>query len=182
MKKNGRVALCDFGSAKIIRKGESSLAYLNSRSYRAPELLLGSSSYTTAVDIWALACVMIELLTKKEFFKGSSTVDCLLNICRVFGSRDIKKLKENEQLTKLLPTIKGLMLGEYLHEMGCPLLLDLLEKMLKVKSEERLRAVEVLAHPFFDEIREEPTFHEIMRDKVDISDFFTFSPGNNPFT
>jgi len=36
MRKNGRVALCDFGSAKTIKKGESSIAYLNSRSYRAP--------------------------------------------------------------------------------------------------------------------------------------------------
>jgi serine/threonine protein kinase len=36
MKKNGRVVLSDFGSAKTLRKGESSLAYLNSRSYRAP--------------------------------------------------------------------------------------------------------------------------------------------------
>jgi serine/threonine protein kinase len=45
MRKNGRVALGDFGSAKVLKKGESSLAYLNSRSYRAPELLLGSSSY-----------------------------------------------------------------------------------------------------------------------------------------
>lgn len=141
MKKNGRVALSDFGSAKIIKKDEQSLAYLNSRSYRAPELLLGSSSYNTAVDIWGLACVMIEILTKKEIFKGSSTIDCLLNICRVFGSKDLKRLRENEQLIKLLPSIKGLGLSEHLHEVGCPLLCDLLEKMLKIKSEERLRAI-----------------------------------------
>ena len=36
MRKNGRVVLCDFGSAKNIKKEESSIAYLNSRSYRAP--------------------------------------------------------------------------------------------------------------------------------------------------
>jgi serine/threonine protein kinase len=36
MRKSGRVALGDFGSAKSIRKGDSSLAYLNGRSYRAP--------------------------------------------------------------------------------------------------------------------------------------------------
>ncbi len=58
MKKNGRVVLADFGSAKQLRKGQSSLAYLNSRSYRAPELLLGLSNYSSAVDIWALGCVM----------------------------------------------------------------------------------------------------------------------------
>ena len=36
MRKSGRVVLCDFGSAKVIRRNEESIAYLNSRSYRAP--------------------------------------------------------------------------------------------------------------------------------------------------
>lgn len=89
------MVLCDFGSAKVIRRNEESIAYLNSRSYRAPELLLGSGSYTNAVDIWALGCVMVELVTKREIFKGSSTLDCLLNISRVLGSKDLKRLKHN---------------------------------------------------------------------------------------
>jgi serine/threonine protein kinase len=93
MKKSGRVVLSDFGSAKMIKKGEESLSYLNSRSYRAPELLLGNKAYSNSVDIWALACVMIELITRKEIFKGSSTIDCLLNICRIFGSKDLRRLK-----------------------------------------------------------------------------------------
>jgi glycogen synthase kinase 3 beta len=141
-------------------------------------MLLGSSIYTNSIDVWALACVMIELITKKEIFKGSSTLDCLLNISRVIGSKDLKRLKGNEQLTKLLPVIKGLALSEYLHEIGCPLLIDLLTKMLKIKSEERIRAIEILAHPFFDEIRDEQIYQEIMKEKLDISDFFTFSPSN----
>ncbi len=36
-----RLALCDFGSAKQLRQGESSVAYICSRYYRAPELILG---------------------------------------------------------------------------------------------------------------------------------------------
>lgn len=95
MKKSGRIALGDFGSAKMIRQGDTSLAYLNSRSYRAPELLLGCANYSSAVDIWALGCVILEMLTKKEFFKGSSTIDTLLNICRVFGTKDLRKLRQN---------------------------------------------------------------------------------------
>ena len=50
----------------------------------------------------------------------------------------------------MLPVVKGTTLAEHLREQVCPLFLDLLEKMLKIKSEERIRAVEVLAHPFFD--------------------------------
>jgi glycogen synthase kinase 3 beta len=118
---------------------------------------------------------MVEILTRKELFRGSSTIDSLLNICRVFGSKDLKRMREGEQLVRLLPPIKGLSLGEHLHDVGCPLLIDLLEKMLKVRAEERARAVEVLVHPFFDELRDEATFQEIMREKMDISDFFAFS-------
>jgi glycogen synthase kinase 3 beta len=120
---------------------------------------------------------MGELLTKKELFRGSSTIDCLLNICRVVGSKELRRMKEGEQLIRLLPSIKGVSLGEHLQGAGCPLLADLLEKMLRVRADERLRAVEVLVHPFFDELRDEVTFHEIMREKMDISDFFSFSGG-----
>jgi serine/threonine protein kinase len=120
---------------------------------------------------------MAELLTKKELFRGSSTIDCLLNICRVVGSKELRKVKEDEHLIRLLPIIKGTSLSEHLQGAGCPLLVDLLEKMLRVRADERARAVQVLVHPFFDELRDEPTFHEIVREKLDISDFFTFSPG-----
>lgn len=65
MKKTGRIVLTDFGSAKFIKKQEYSISYMNGRSYRAPELQLGNNQYTLSVDIWALGCVMIEVLTKK---------------------------------------------------------------------------------------------------------------------
>lgn len=38
--------------------------------YRAPELLLGSRHYTTAIDIWALGAIFAELLILKPLFKG----------------------------------------------------------------------------------------------------------------
>ena len=41
--------LCDFGSAKILQKGESNVAYICSRYYRAPELIFGAIDYTTAI-------------------------------------------------------------------------------------------------------------------------------------
>lgn len=46
------VKLCDFGSAKILVKGEPNVAYICSRYYRAPELVFEATEYTTAIDIW----------------------------------------------------------------------------------------------------------------------------------
>ncbi|KAG0411347.1 hypothetical protein HPB47_011529 [Ixodes persulcatus] len=49
------VKVCDFGSAKYMVKDEPNVAYICSRYYRAPELILGATEYTTMVDV----CVML---------------------------------------------------------------------------------------------------------------------------
>jgi serine/threonine protein kinase len=58
------VCLCDFGSAKSIDKKthEKSVSYISTRYYRAPELLLGYEYYGTEVDLWAVGCVIAELI------------------------------------------------------------------------------------------------------------------------
>jgi serine/threonine protein kinase len=56
------VKLCDFGSAKMLVPGENNIAYICSRYYRAPELILGCTDYTTAIDTWSYGCVFAELL------------------------------------------------------------------------------------------------------------------------
>ena len=42
--------------------------------YRAPELLLGCPHYSTAVDMWSIACIMAELLNFEPLFKADSEV------------------------------------------------------------------------------------------------------------
>ena len=46
------VKLCDFGSSKVIDPKGKNTPYIVSRYYRAPELILCISNYTTAIDIW----------------------------------------------------------------------------------------------------------------------------------
>lgn len=45
------VKLCDFGSAKVLVKGEPNVSYICSRYYRAPELIFGSTNYTTTIGL-----------------------------------------------------------------------------------------------------------------------------------
>lgn len=40
--------------------------------YRAPELLQGATSYTSAIDVWAIGCIFYELLTREVLFKGDN--------------------------------------------------------------------------------------------------------------
>ena len=43
--------------------------------YRAPELLLGSTEYSTPIDIWSIGCIFSEIVTKRALFTGDSEVD-----------------------------------------------------------------------------------------------------------
>jgi serine/threonine protein kinase len=50
--------------------------------YRAPELLLGQPQYSTPVDVWALGCIIAEMLLKVPLFPGDSEIDQLFRIFR----------------------------------------------------------------------------------------------------
>jgi len=53
------------------------------RYYRAPELIFGSTDYSTAIDVWSQGCVLAELLLGEPIFPGSSGVDQLVEIIKV---------------------------------------------------------------------------------------------------
>lgn len=50
--------------------------------YRAPEVLLGSHRYSCPVDVWSVACIFAEMMTKKPLFHGDSEIDQLFRIFR----------------------------------------------------------------------------------------------------
>jgi glycogen synthase kinase 3 beta len=58
---NGVVKICDFGCSKIIDSQGYNTPYVGTQYYRPPELLMGIAKYTSAVDIWAVGCIMAEL-------------------------------------------------------------------------------------------------------------------------
>ena len=56
------------------------------RWYRAPELLFGARKYGTGVDIWAIGCILAELLLRTPLLPGESDLDQLDKITRAFGT------------------------------------------------------------------------------------------------
>jgi len=40
--------------------------------YRAPDVLLGSTSYSTSIDIWSIGCIFAELVMMKPIFAGKN--------------------------------------------------------------------------------------------------------------
>ena len=64
--------LADFGLAKEIKYSKNMTEYVSTRWYRAPELILRSTSYNQGIDIFALGCIMAELYLGRPLFPGSS--------------------------------------------------------------------------------------------------------------
>lgn len=59
------IKIIDFGSSAFFH--DSLGSYVQSRSYRAPEVIVGCK-YDCKIDIWSLGCVLAELLTGSVLF------------------------------------------------------------------------------------------------------------------
>ena len=58
-----KVMLCDFGFARTVTNNVGPITdYVATRWYRPPELLLGTGIYDNKVDIYAVGCIMAELV------------------------------------------------------------------------------------------------------------------------
>ena len=67
---NGELKICDFGLARVA--SDAMTEYVGTRWYRAPELLLNSSAYTSAIDVWSVGCIFFQMLTRTPLFPGGN--------------------------------------------------------------------------------------------------------------
>jgi len=154
-----QLKLCDFGSAKTLVKGEPNVSYICSRYYRAPELIFGSTDYTTAIDIWSQGCVGAELLLGHPLFPGDSGVDQLVEIIKVLGTptkAEIRKMNSNYMEFKF-PQIKSCQWKKIFRNDTPAQAMDFVAATLAYTPANRLLPLEGCAHPFFDELRQEST-------------------------
>jgi negative regulator of the PHO system len=54
--------------------------------YRAPDVLLGSRTYNTSIDIWLAGCIMVEMFLGRPLFPGTTNRDQLMRIFRIMGT------------------------------------------------------------------------------------------------
>ncbi|XP_022773819.1 cyclin-dependent kinase B1-2 isoform X2 [Durio zibethinus] len=120
--------------------------------YRAPEVLLGSTHYSTAVDMWSVGCIFAEMVRRQALFPGDSEFQQLLHIFRLLGTPTEKQwpgvtsLKdwheyprwEPQNLARAVPSLSS---------DGVDLL-----SMLKYDPAERISAKAAMDHPYFDSV------------------------------
>jgi len=156
---NQQLKLCDFGSAKALVRGEPNVSYICSRYYRAPELIFGSTDYSTAIDIWSEGCVGAELLLGQPLFPGDSGVDQLVEIIKVLGTptrEEISAMNSNYTEFKF-PQIKACQWRKVFRSKTPEDAMDFIGGTLAYAPERRIKPLEGCGHAFFDELREEGT-------------------------
>ncbi|KAF4622005.1 hypothetical protein D9613_009298 [Agrocybe pediades] len=120
--------------------------------YRAPEVLLGSRHYSTAIDMWSVGCIFAEMAMQgAPLFPGDSEIDQIFKIFRILGTPNeeswpgVSQLPDykatfpqwsRQDLSRIVTTID---------EAG----LDMLKRTLTYDSAKRISAKRALTHPYF---------------------------------
>lgn len=148
----GVLKLADFGLARAF--GIPVNTYSNevvTLWYRAPDVLLGSRTYNTSIDVWSAGCIMAEMLTGKPLFPGTSNDDQLQRIFKLMGTPNERIWPEITSLPNyntgfpIYPPQDLTLALPQLDHVGH----DLLRQILQVRPESRISARDALLHPWF---------------------------------
>ncbi|KAG7912454.1 hypothetical protein KL907_000656 [Ogataea polymorpha] len=136
--------------------------------YRAPELLLGARHYTPAIDLWAVGCILAELLSLRPLFKGEETKmdnkkqvpfqeNQVIKILEILGTPTLDKwpslnsYPEYPQLSKISTFPSNLKAWYQSNGGSNKNCLRLLTSLLEYDPAKRIDALEALDHKWFQE-------------------------------
>ncbi|XP_011191044.1 cyclin-dependent kinase 7 [Zeugodacus cucurbitae] len=148
---DGVLKIGDFGLAKFF--GSPNRIYTHqvvTRWYRAPELLFGARQYSTGIDIWAVGCILAELLLRVPFLPGDSDLDQLTKIFQALGTPteetwpNLNKLPDYMQF-KQFPAIPL----QHIFTAAPDDLIVLAEKLLALNPAQRCTCTEALCMKYF---------------------------------
>lgn len=95
----GELKLADFGLARAFGIPVNTFSNeVVTLWYRAPDVLLGSRTYSTSIDVWSAGCIMAEMISGVPLFRGRDNNDQLNQILRVLGTPDestIERLRKD---------------------------------------------------------------------------------------
>jgi serine/threonine protein kinase len=146
--KEGILKLIDFGSSIIIDEDyiTESLPLtcpIVTLWYRSPEQLLGINKYSFPLDMWAVGCVIAEMLNGRPIFPGSDEKETLSLIFNVLGTPDSDLWPDH----KLNSAPKSSTIDKTSYN------IPLIQNLLSLNPKKRMSAKEALKSDFFDNIR-----------------------------
>lgn len=156
-----RIKLIDLGTACYAQ--ETLFSYIQSRFYRAPEVILGAK-YSAAIDMWSFGCILVEMATGMPVFMGENEYSQLLSIMEYKGHPPSTLLAKAARAGEFFNETHSMVLWEdstgqvqrpgmrslgALLECHGPVLLHLVQACLRWEPEKRITAQEALEHPLF---------------------------------
>ena len=154
------IKVIDFGSSCFV--DERMYSYIQSRFYRAPEIILGLN-YGLEIDMWSFGCILAELYTGIPIFPGEDETDQLFYMMEYLGTPPLNLLKiskkkkmffnddytpkkiQNSRGKIRIPNTKNIKKFLINSEED---LLDLIEKCLIWDTDKRITPSEALQHPY----------------------------------
>ncbi|KAF3972344.1 hypothetical protein ACB098_04G062300 [Castanea mollissima] len=156
------VKVIDLGSSCF--ETDHLCSYVQSRSYRAPEVILGLS-YDKKIDIWSLGCILAELCTGNVLFQNDSPATLLARVIGIIAPIDQSMLakgrdtykyftknhmlyernQETNRLEYLIPKKTSL---RHRLPMGDQGFIDFVAHLLEINPRKRPSASEALKHPW----------------------------------
>lgn len=149
----GELKLADFGLARA--KSVPTKTYSNevvTLWYRPPDVLLGSTEYSTQIDMWGVGCIFFEMATGRPFFPGSTVDDQLHLIFKTLGTPNEQTwpgITSNELFLSArfpyYPKEHLINLSPRLDNSG----LNLLERFVEFIVKDRISALDAMKHDYF---------------------------------
>ena len=172
--------ICDFGLARGYQPGGGATQgkgaanqgfmteYVATRWYRAPEIMLSFKMYTKAIDVWAVGCILAELLTGRPLFPGRDYGHQLDLILDVIGTPTLEEFygitsRRSRDYIRALPIRKRRPFST-LFPNANPLAVDLLSRLLTFDPAKRINCEEALTHPYlavWHDPNDEPVCHSV---------------------
>uniref|UniRef100_A0AAQ4Q2V1 Stress-activated protein kinase JNK n=1 Tax=Gasterosteus aculeatus aculeatus TaxID=481459 RepID=A0AAQ4Q2V1_GASAC len=164
VKSDCTLKILDFGLARTAATGLLMTPYVVTRYYRAPEVILGMG-YQANVDIWAVGCIMAEMVRHKILFPGRDYIDQWNKVIEQLGTpsqeflmklnQSVRTYVENRpryagySFEKLFPDVLFPADSEH-NKLKASQARDLLCKMLVIDASKRISVDEALQHPYIN--------------------------------
>ncbi|XP_059053349.1 cyclin-dependent kinase 20 [Achroia grisella] len=150
----GILKIADLGLARLYWPdgGRPYSHQVATRWYRAPELLYGARFYTEKVDLWAVGCIIAELITKQPLFAGESDIEQLAIVLQHLGT----PTEETWPAHSELPDFHKITFPESFPTPWPDLLpgvepdaVQLVKSFVLYDANKRISAKEAIRHPWF---------------------------------
>jgi len=160
-----RLKVIDFGSALFADRANFNQHLVQTRHYRAPEVVLGQR-WSFAIDIWSIGCIMLEFIYGRMVFNTHDSIDHLDQMTTMIGPIPPRLIRSssNKEISSMFHKDGSLRLENAKRShVHCKNLAryfgpneenmhDLVSKMLRWDPNNRISCADALRHPYFADV------------------------------